>query len=520
MNAGTRADATSPARGGRGRSAVPTDAGEWSILIALAIAVGAGLFFRFSIGWDRQLWFDEMFTAVIASNDTISGFFRDVTHEVGGLFYYGFMWIWVHLFGASNFALRLPGMLLSIAGPLLILWRGPKDRTLRYTWTALAFVAFPLLLWVSAARAYPLLFFLSCYQILAFRDLVASPDRGAAIRWSIVSALMILTHFFSAPLVAAEGLAILIIHRQRALPLWPALFAFVPVLVWAPMQFSMLLNVSGFNNWPRLTLTGSSLAILAMDIVGLGRWARHLLLFVAAVLAFDLFRLIRHHRPLPYDRRDMIVAGVVVTAMLLLIGIGFLKPFYQNRYLIAYLPGVLLGLALVAKRLGSVSRFAPAVLVLGFAGWLIQTNVQLLRAPTAETYAYWEDAADSLQESGVSKVYFLWQGLPTGLSSDTSLNQRIARFFFERDRFSGQVEFRLFPTAQTPQGSEMARSAEVARTVLPGEGFIWITTRTSTDALGDLAGRIGRNTGAGCRDRGTPESLAIIECVKNAGVGQ
>ena len=119
--------------------------------LAAAAVITAAVLARIVAGLGTPLWFDETFSAVIASQPTAAAMVDWCRSEIGGPVYYMLLWLWAQLFGTSAVALRSLSFAASVAAPALIAWRGHPDRATRWTWAAL------LALWLPASTPPPML---------------------------------------------------------------------------------------------------------------------------------------------------------------------------------------------------------------------------------------------------------------------------------------------------------------------------------------------------------------------------
>ena len=103
-----------------------------ALLIGGALLIGISG--RILYGNGAPFWFDETFSGVIASQPTFGRLLDWCLNELTGPAYYMPLWLWAKVAGTGDAALRLPSLLLSIATPLLILWRGSRNRDLRLFW--------------------------------------------------------------------------------------------------------------------------------------------------------------------------------------------------------------------------------------------------------------------------------------------------------------------------------------------------------------------------------------------------
>ena len=208
----------------------------WLTGVALAVAAGRAGF----SGWDTPIWLDESYTATIATQPSFERLIDWCLHELSGPVYYTVMWVWVTLFGDSAFSLRLPSLIFAMAMPLLILWKGHPSRDTRLVWAVLIALWLPAVTFTSQARPYAMLMLLGTAQAILFYRLIAQGGRNHALAWSVVSALLALTHYYTLPVTTFQGLIYLARRPREIGRTWPAALAFAPVGLWIDRKSTRL----------------------------------------------------------------------------------------------------------------------------------------------------------------------------------------------------------------------------------------------------------------------------------------
>ena len=388
---------------------------------------------RALVGWDAPLWLDEAFTGAIAIQPSLSGLVRDCLHELGGPVYYGLIWSWEKLFGPSDLSLRLPSFIFSILAPALVLWRGHPDPKLRLFWAALIALWAPSFYFATEARPYALLFLLATGQIILFRRLLDVPSLGRAFAWTGLSTLLILTHYHALVLTALEALAFLALKRKAAISTWPATLLFAPMLVW--MAFHLPLHMR-FSNpqvaWQKL-LSPASVQAFPDLMMGAGRLSLVIFALLAVTTTIDLFRAATGKAALPYQRHDAAAVALSMAAILIVYGLGFIRPSFTPRYLVPFMPGFLLGLAMWLRLWAPRARLIPWLALLPLLLLTATSLFDRLRDPKLDRRwdFSWQQAAQDIGASGAKRLIFLWDNPTTALGYPEIL-QRTGGFFFDR----------------------------------------------------------------------------------------
>ena len=416
--------------------------GDWCRLAGIAaamVAIAGSSLLRFVIAGRQPLWLDETWTGAIAAETTFSGFWRQVWLDVNAPLYYLVMHLWQAVFGLSDVSLRLPGAIFGVAAALAIACWGVKglERSARLTWAALVGLWIPGI-WLSGdARCYTLLLLFCTLQVLAFVRMLRRPDLKTATAWCALSALAILTHYHAAIPTALEGLAYLALARMRAVRTWPAALLFAPVAAWLAIHVP---RIAAFARpdiaWYRL-LTWKRLGTLAAYPFGSQDLA-FTLIGVAGVGVMFYVALRNHGRPAP-ARPTLKLWTAFALALVgagLVIGMGFLRPSFTERYLVPFVPALLLGVVLVAQRLGRRVPLVYAAVVIAAAGFVVPWASTEMRF--GWRYYNWEQASDDLMRGRPDKLVFVWDHPASQVLAPDQL-QAVGGFFFRRAHVPVQV---------------------------------------------------------------------------------
>lgn len=422
---------------------------------------------------NHALWFDEGWTAAVASTPSFGDFLGEVRQDVNGPAFYALIRLWAAVFGTSDLALKAPGLLLALAAPLIALgWRVEGvSPAARITWAAL------LCAWWGVdhfldARCYSLLFAVSVAQTAAFATLMQRPDRRSAAVWAAFGALGVLTHYFAIFPVVAQGLVFLAVHRRRAWRTWPAALAFLPTVVWMAFHASRLLRFTGADVAWRARLDVAGAANFAAAAV-----APSILVVLVAAIAFAVLKITDraalaagNDEPAPADGRLWWVAGSGGFALLAILAIGMSHPTLAPRYLVPCAAPLLFGVVLGAASLRR-SHLAYAFLCVIFVISSVRTPLQLaaeIREPPA--YGY-EVASRTLARQGVTDVVFLWDH-PAAQAMRTSSLERVGAVFLRREGSAARVRPLIVPMRRDANLALLA----AARGERPG--LIWLYDRT------------------------------------------
>jgi hypothetical protein len=483
----------------------------FAVLTAGALLLGAAR--RLLTGWDPPLWLDEIYTGAIAIQPTFRGLIEDCLNELSGPVFYTTLWLWEKLAGSSDTALRIPSLVFALAAPVLILLYGHPDRRVRQIWAAVAALWLPGLYYATEARPYSLLFLLGTGQAILFCLLLRTNAFRHAAAWCVVSALLILTHYHALAVSAFQGLAYLAVHRKNVLRNWPAALVFVPVAAWMVIHLPLLFSFAAPDVAWQQVLPPSKVKALPDLLFGGGRWAGLLLLAIAGTSAVDLYRSVWLKKPLPYRVEEILAVTASILAILLVFGIGFIRPSFSARYLIPYVPGLLFGVSLWARHWGRKWPVLPPLLIIALAIFCARDFRARSADPTLDFRRYftWEEASEFLEYNGAKRVIFFWDN-PTAALGNPDLFSRVGGFFYNR---SG-TQVRVRPLLPPKRGGDIDPNAILlARTSRLGEGFIWLSdvTVSGTQAIRHPPNLELLGNGRKCRNFGR-KPVTVLACVR------
>src|SRR3954453_15490815 len=178
---------------------------DWRLVAALTIAAPCMPLATIDVQTYR---FDEALTAKLLAmpfGDMLSSI---PDTELTPPLYYVLAWPWAHVVGTQEAALRSLSALFGIAVVPVAYLAGREFVSHAAGLVVAALVAFnPLLIWYSQeGRPYSLLVLLCALSLLFFSRALRRREGRDLWLWALMSALALLTHYFAAFLVAAEGL--------------------------------------------------------------------------------------------------------------------------------------------------------------------------------------------------------------------------------------------------------------------------------------------------------------------------
>ena len=437
--------------------------------VALALAcILASMALKALVDAGGPLWLDEAWTGAIARTTPFSAFVRQLWLDVNPPLYFTLMHGWVKLAGSSAVALRAPSLLFALLAPVAAaLLRTPgMSGPERLTWAAVLALWGQAILFAQEARGYSLLILLSVLQLVALVRLLRTPDRRTAAIWAAAACLSVLTHYHALILTAAQGVALLIALRTRALRLWPALFAFAPALAWICVH-ARRVAVFARPDVAWYAPMDPWLLEQALDVAADG-WPVIAAAVAAVVGGVTVERALGRTSTLfsPGEGALWLAALASVAGAAAVVALGFFRPSFTPRYLVVFGPGVLLALVLACRNLSAegarLGRIAVLLIVAGSAAHLAWTQ------KPAERRAYeFQHASYWLMANGARRVAVVWDN-PTDRALTPEESGALFGFFFNRAKWP----VALNDLGYDPNSSPTLRL--LAATPRIGDALLWI----------------------------------------------
>ncbi len=435
-------------------------------LAGLLVIVGYSSFIRLTVGADQPLWFDEVWTAVIAGPTSWQQFIHDCYLDLSPPLYYVVARLNVAAVGDTNSALRLPSLIFGLLTPLIA---GAAVQTcardVRWLWCALLATWLPGVWFSHDARGYALLLMLALANTVTFAALLRHVTLRAATFWTVSASALILTHYFAGLLIVAQA-AIYVFARglppRRA---WWSLLAFVPVVGWISFHLPRVAQFADPSIAAYRALSTMSVLRLVGFVAGSGP------LIVATLLLFALLIGVaaRSWRPMlgrmaEADRVAWLAALASVVALVMVIGVAFSRAMLTWRYVTPFVPGILLAAALIARRSGRWRDVWTGLLVV-----LPLVNLTLwARHPELEQSTNnFQYASDYLMHARISRLVFYWDH-PVLAIEDRSQLARVGGFFFARAGRQIPVDPVFVPNGVDPNPVLLSHAA------VPGSAILWM----------------------------------------------
>lgn len=178
-----------------------------SVVVLMLILIIGGIL-RFYHLTFQSLWLDELITVCHSMPDY--GFMNMIEHSsmLGKAppFFYILLWLWQHIFGSSEFAVRILPVLFGIAGILGIYFLGAEifsRKTGLFAAITTAFLSFHIY-YSQETRSYSLLFLLASLSYLFLIKIIKQPNIKNIFLYVVITSMMLYTHYFVFFIFAAQ----------------------------------------------------------------------------------------------------------------------------------------------------------------------------------------------------------------------------------------------------------------------------------------------------------------------------
>lgn len=281
--------------------------------------------------------------------------------------------------------------------------------------------------------------------------------------------------------VIAQGLVYLLSRRERALRTWPALLAFAPACGWIGYHGPRLAEFSRMQAWHPFVTAQSAVSLLAWAIAPLTSW-------MPVVVGFVLISALLTSRKTTTEGPDAApVAHLWLTVFAAALGLGLMlilgaiKPVLTPRYVIPLIPGLLLGVVLIARR----SAYAPLISFVLMAIYLASAlRPGALQELVRQGVPYgYERGSTTLMRHGVNHLVFVWDHPAARFEHPDSM-QRVGGVFFQR---AGRP---VMVTVIAPTPTQDANTLALAAATPQRSGIIWLYDRTSVTSAQRFPPRI------------------------------
>jgi mannosyltransferase len=334
---------------------------EYAVPVGLAVAMLVMGLFRLG---SKAVWQDEAFTWSSATLSDSKFAANLIHHEASlGLFLVlERIWMW---FGTGAFWIRLLSVLFATA-TIPILWvlarRLANARTATIA-TLLFVVNATWLSHVQEARVYPLAVMLGCLSTYWFVREMDEPSRRNRWWWVIASVLLVLAHVITALVIVAQVLSVLVARRdpQRR----RHVVGGIGMMAWVLVPFGLLTLFQPVYSHTDVRPSVHFLFVTVRDLVGRGSLLLGLELLAACTGLALIVRAWSARRESDDAWRIALPTLWIGFSTVAFFLYGQLTPAaFQERYMLAFLPGFVILVAMGIGRMPNRWLQVGAVVVL------------------------------------------------------------------------------------------------------------------------------------------------------------
>jgi mannosyltransferase len=333
------------------------------VLAALTVLAAILRFTR--IGY-QGFWFDEGNTAQLVhfSPGQMLGLIPQ--SESTPPLYYCVAWVWAHVFGYGEAALRSLSALAGVVTVPVAYGAASKLVSRRAGLITGALTACnPFLIWYSQeARSYSLLVLLTATALLAFAYARATPTPRILLAWVIASGLALATHYYALLAIGPQAVWLLAVHWRKP-PVQVAIGA-VGVCGLALIPLAISQNGTGHTSWIAPIPLGARLGqIFPQFLIGVSAPAKGVLYPIAALTVLVGLVLLMTRSKAAEQRAAFAAGGLVAGGLVinLVLVAGGVDDLITRNVIVLWLPAaVLLAGGLGAKRAGMLGIAAAAAL--------------------------------------------------------------------------------------------------------------------------------------------------------------
>ena len=228
--------------------------------ILLAIILILSIIIRLWGLGEKSLWIDELYSWLFSSQKTFFDSFIYMFSDLSPPIYYLILYLWIKLFGNSEFILRFPSFLAGIASVIVIYFLAKKNfnKQIALGATILTGLSPVLLYYSQEARPYSLFVLFSIITVSIWIELInkinneENLDSKILFKYMIFSLLTIFIHYWGLILVFFQILYLFVVVFLKKLKLKPlfitALNIFLVSGFYLIFQYSFLKKYSFILN--------------------------------------------------------------------------------------------------------------------------------------------------------------------------------------------------------------------------------------------------------------------------------
>lgn len=204
--------------------------------ILLVIVLIIGIIIRFWALGDKSLWIDEVYSYLLSSKKSIVECYNHMFSDLSPPVYYLILFLFIKLFGVSEFILRFPSFIAGVASIIAVYFLAKKNFNNHIALGTTVLTAFsPVLLYYSQeTRPYSLFVLFSVFASFLWIKLINEVNNQdlkskTLLKYTVFSLLTILTHYWGGVLVFFQILYLFVFSFLNKGKLKPLLFSSIKI---------------------------------------------------------------------------------------------------------------------------------------------------------------------------------------------------------------------------------------------------------------------------------------------------
>ena len=311
----------------------------------------------------EPFWYDEIISVKASLLD-----FGHVKHQSewdnNPPFYYYCLWVWVHLFGVTEFKVRLLSVIFSSLAAVMLFVLAKKH--VNYFTGASAAILFSLhnfsYEYSHEARCYSLVVLLVLSSSYFFLNLIQNPNYKTAIFLGLFNFLIVYTHYIAGIVLLFQFVFVIFFSKEIKKQFFVSILICLALVLirFTKKQFLVMLsfNKEGKEFWLQNSDSDLLKSTLGSLFSGAGIWIL-LLITVVASVCYLIFK-----------RKEIVSSNKIILVYSIILGLGTIfftyvlglyKPVFLGRYLLFTVPFITL---IASWVLFNSNKFVPLLLLI------------------------------------------------------------------------------------------------------------------------------------------------------------
>lgn len=323
----------------------------------------------YQIGY-RSFFQDELYSVSAALESNFDLFLNNwVLYDSNAPLYYFFLRFWLKIVPATEFWVRLPSVIFVLLASFIFI-RGIKKRFNNNTWFYLllfVLTSYGFLFFAQEARAYGLLLFLICLQLLTFIDLLQLKKKEDNSRFFLLftffSLLVSYTHYTGILFSCILYFILIFEFREDLFSLKKILLSIIFLLLFSLLWINNFLFFfhldKSFIIHQKWAILKSIIPMLFFGYTTIGKWFSILMVLLCF---YSSFLFLKRNFFTSIINKIIVWFGVFSFGILFLT--AFIPYFFSYRHYIFLIPIILLGFSVLINSVIKISEYQKSILLI------------------------------------------------------------------------------------------------------------------------------------------------------------